>query len=116
MKAAVLTTYGDPATGLEYRDMPEPGKPGVGHVTSLYGSCRSCDGPDEVFVGTVDAARCAGPVGRFRPVLVKKPRSEPGNSSTVWVYGPASPTTSVSATGASMNTTAGNPFSLTSDS
>jgi NADPH:quinone reductase-like Zn-dependent oxidoreductase len=32
MKAAVLTTYGDPATGLEYRDVPEPGKPGVGQV------------------------------------------------------------------------------------
>jgi Zn-dependent alcohol dehydrogenase len=32
MKAAVLTTYGDPATGLEYRDVPEPGKPGAGQV------------------------------------------------------------------------------------
>jgi NADPH:quinone reductase-like Zn-dependent oxidoreductase len=32
MKAAVLTTYGDPATGLEYRDVPEPKKPGVGQV------------------------------------------------------------------------------------
>jgi hypothetical protein len=73
-------------------------------------------GQTKFSVGTVDAAQCAGPVGRFRPVLVKKPRSEPGNSSTVWVYGPASPTTSLSATGASMNTTAGNPCSLTSDS
>ena len=32
MKAVVLTTYGDPATGLEYRDVPEPEKPGVGQV------------------------------------------------------------------------------------
>lgn len=32
MKAVVLTAYGDPATGLEYRDVPEPEKPGVGQV------------------------------------------------------------------------------------
>lgn len=32
MKAAVLTTYGDPAAGLEFRDVPEPEKPGVGQV------------------------------------------------------------------------------------
>lgn len=32
MKAAVLTNYGDPVTGLEYRDVPEPEKPGVGQV------------------------------------------------------------------------------------
>src|SRR5260370_26509478 len=32
MKAVMLTTYGDPATGLEYRDVPEPQKPGVGQV------------------------------------------------------------------------------------
>ncbi len=32
MKAVVLTTYGDPATGLEYRDVPEPEKPGIGQV------------------------------------------------------------------------------------
>jgi NADPH:quinone reductase-like Zn-dependent oxidoreductase len=32
MKAVALTAYGDPATGLEYRDVPEPEKPGVGQV------------------------------------------------------------------------------------
>jgi NADPH:quinone reductase-like Zn-dependent oxidoreductase len=32
MKAVVLTTYGEPATGLVYRDLPEPEKPGVAHV------------------------------------------------------------------------------------
>jgi NADPH:quinone reductase-like Zn-dependent oxidoreductase len=32
MKAVVLTTYGDPVTGLEYRDVPEPEKPGVDQV------------------------------------------------------------------------------------
>lgn len=32
MKAVVLTTYGAPATGLEYREVPEPEKPGVGQV------------------------------------------------------------------------------------
>ena len=32
MKAVVLTTYGDPVTGLEYRDGPEPEKPGIGQV------------------------------------------------------------------------------------
>jgi NADPH:quinone reductase-like Zn-dependent oxidoreductase len=32
MKAAVLTTYGDPATGIEYRDVAEPKKPGAGQV------------------------------------------------------------------------------------
>lgn len=32
MKAVVLTAYGAPATGLEYRDVPEPEKPGVGQV------------------------------------------------------------------------------------
>jgi len=32
MKAVVLTTYGDPATGLQYRDVPEPEKPGVGQA------------------------------------------------------------------------------------
>src|SRR5580700_8866005 len=32
MRAAVLTTYGDPAAGLEFRDVPEPEKPGVGQV------------------------------------------------------------------------------------
>jgi NADPH:quinone reductase-like Zn-dependent oxidoreductase len=32
MKAVVLTNYGDPATSLEYRDLPEPERPGVGQV------------------------------------------------------------------------------------
>ena len=32
MKAVVLTTYGDPATGLVYRDLPEPEKPGGAQV------------------------------------------------------------------------------------
>jgi NADPH:quinone reductase-like Zn-dependent oxidoreductase len=32
MKAAVLTNYGDPVTSLEYRDVPEPEKPGAGQV------------------------------------------------------------------------------------
>ena len=32
MKAVVLTPYGDPVTSVEYRDVPEPEKPGVGQV------------------------------------------------------------------------------------
>jgi NADPH:quinone reductase-like Zn-dependent oxidoreductase len=32
MKAVVLTAYGDPATGLEFRDLPEPASPGTGQV------------------------------------------------------------------------------------
>jgi NADPH:quinone reductase-like Zn-dependent oxidoreductase len=32
MKAVVLTNYGDPVTSLEYRDVPEPEKPGAGQV------------------------------------------------------------------------------------
>ena len=32
MKAVVLTTYGDPATGLEFRELPEPASPGAGQV------------------------------------------------------------------------------------
>jgi NADPH:quinone reductase-like Zn-dependent oxidoreductase len=32
MKAVVLTRYGDPVGGLEYRDLAEPEKPGVGQV------------------------------------------------------------------------------------
>jgi NADPH:quinone reductase-like Zn-dependent oxidoreductase len=32
MKAVVLTSYGDPVSGLEYREFAEPEKPGVGQV------------------------------------------------------------------------------------
>src|SRR5882757_1544536 len=32
MKSVVLTSYGDPAGGLELRDLPEPEKPGIGQV------------------------------------------------------------------------------------
>ncbi|MGF6780252.1 alcohol dehydrogenase catalytic domain-containing protein [Paraburkholderia sp. GAS334] len=32
MKAVVLTAYGDPATGLEFRELPEPASPGGGQV------------------------------------------------------------------------------------
>jgi NADPH:quinone reductase-like Zn-dependent oxidoreductase len=32
MKAVVPTPYGDPVTSVEYRDVPEPEKPGVGQV------------------------------------------------------------------------------------
>jgi len=32
MKAVVLTAYGDPATGLEFRELPEPASPGTGQV------------------------------------------------------------------------------------
>jgi len=32
MKSVVLTSYGDPLSGLEYREVPEPEKPGVGQV------------------------------------------------------------------------------------
>src|SRR5882724_7653376 len=32
MKSVVLTSYGDPASGLEHREVPEPEKPGIGQV------------------------------------------------------------------------------------
>ena len=32
MKSVVLTSYGDPATGLEHRELPEPEKPGISQV------------------------------------------------------------------------------------
>jgi NADPH:quinone reductase-like Zn-dependent oxidoreductase len=32
MKGIVLTAYGDPAAGLEFRELPEPGRPGAGQV------------------------------------------------------------------------------------
>ena len=32
MKSVVLTSYGDPVSGLEYREVPEPEGPGVGQV------------------------------------------------------------------------------------
>jgi NADPH:quinone reductase-like Zn-dependent oxidoreductase len=32
LKAVVLTAYGDPATGLEFRELPEPASPGGGQV------------------------------------------------------------------------------------
>jgi NADPH:quinone reductase-like Zn-dependent oxidoreductase len=32
MKSVVLTSYGDPAGGLELRELPEPEKPGMGQV------------------------------------------------------------------------------------
>ncbi|MFM0346753.1 zinc-dependent alcohol dehydrogenase family protein [Paraburkholderia sp. RL17-347-BIC-D] len=32
MKGIVLTAYGDPATGLEFRELPEPASPGAGQV------------------------------------------------------------------------------------
>lgn len=32
MKSVVLTSYGDPVSGLEYREVPEPEKPGIGQV------------------------------------------------------------------------------------
>jgi NADPH:quinone reductase-like Zn-dependent oxidoreductase len=32
MKSVVLTGYGDPVSGLEYRELPEPVKPGIGQV------------------------------------------------------------------------------------
>jgi NADPH:quinone reductase-like Zn-dependent oxidoreductase len=32
MKGIVLTAYGDPATGLEFRELPEPAGPGAGQV------------------------------------------------------------------------------------
>ncbi|HVC93057.1 MAG TPA: hypothetical protein VND64_05165 [Pirellulales bacterium] len=30
MKSVVLTSYGDPVRSLEYRELPEPEKPGIG--------------------------------------------------------------------------------------
>lgn len=30
MKSVVLTSYGDPARSLEYRELPEPEQPGIG--------------------------------------------------------------------------------------
>lgn len=32
MKAVVLSAYGEPATGLEFRELPEPASPGTGQV------------------------------------------------------------------------------------
>src|SRR5258708_38535558 len=32
MKSVVLRRYGDPVSGLEYRELPEPEKPGIGQV------------------------------------------------------------------------------------
>src|SRR5882762_5272519 len=32
MNAVVLTSYGDPVSGLEYRELPEPKEPGIGQV------------------------------------------------------------------------------------
>jgi NADPH:quinone reductase-like Zn-dependent oxidoreductase len=32
MKGVVLTAYGEPATGIEFRELPEPASPGAGHV------------------------------------------------------------------------------------
>src|SRR4030088_3275447 len=32
MNAVVLTSYGEPVSGLEYREVPEPEKPGIGQV------------------------------------------------------------------------------------
>src|SRR5438034_9181278 len=32
MKSVVLTSYGDPATGLGHRELSEPEKPGIGQV------------------------------------------------------------------------------------
>ena len=32
MKSVVLTNYGDPVRSLEYRELPEPEKPGIGQV------------------------------------------------------------------------------------
>src|SRR6266480_6812087 len=32
MKSVVLTSYGDPATSLEHRELPEPEKPGISQV------------------------------------------------------------------------------------
>lgn len=32
MKSVVLTSYGDPVSGLEYREVPEPEEPGIGQV------------------------------------------------------------------------------------
>jgi NADPH:quinone reductase-like Zn-dependent oxidoreductase len=32
MKSVVLTSYGDPVSGLEYREVPEPENPGIGQV------------------------------------------------------------------------------------
>src|SRR3984957_10150276 len=32
MKSVLLTSYGDPVNGLEYREAPEPDKPDVGQV------------------------------------------------------------------------------------
>jgi NADPH:quinone reductase-like Zn-dependent oxidoreductase len=32
MKGVVLTAYGEPATGLEFRELPEPASPGAGQV------------------------------------------------------------------------------------
>src|ERR1700688_2803760 len=32
MKSVVLTSYGDPVGRLEYRELPEPDKPGIGQV------------------------------------------------------------------------------------
>jgi NADPH:quinone reductase-like Zn-dependent oxidoreductase len=32
MKSVVLTSYGDPVSGLEYREVPEPEMPGIGQV------------------------------------------------------------------------------------
>src|ERR1700693_4785205 len=32
MKSVVVTSYGEPASGLEYRELPQPEKPGIGQV------------------------------------------------------------------------------------
>jgi NADPH:quinone reductase-like Zn-dependent oxidoreductase len=32
MKGIVLTAYGEPETGLEFRELPEPASPGAGQV------------------------------------------------------------------------------------
>src|SRR6266478_7266659 len=32
MKSVLLTSYGDPVRSLEYREVPEPEKPGIGQV------------------------------------------------------------------------------------
>ena len=32
MNSVVLTSYGDPVSGLEYRELPEPKEPGIGQV------------------------------------------------------------------------------------
>jgi NADPH:quinone reductase-like Zn-dependent oxidoreductase len=47
MKSVVLTNYGDPVRSLEYRELPEPEKPGIGQVLvgiefSPKGNCTDC--------------------------------------------------------------------------